>query len=182
MDDCWQNHGEYAADRELFYVTVKAVLDAVGIHDVPDTAPLIKALAPWFAPTNIETIKHLVSTYQQVADYITSLWQQQWDNVDTGRFYHALQPIVDYKLKYAAKPRRKDVSITRLRLNQCRLAASLHKLHICETANFAICRVPETVQQFIVECPKQLCLQTRLKHECTRTSKQFNIKTVLTCD
>ena len=67
-------------------------------------------------------------------------------------------------------------------MNQYRLAAGLHKLHIGETANCAICRVPETVQHFIVECPKQLCLQTKLKHECTRTSKQFNIKTVLTYD
>ena len=161
---------------------VKGILDAVGIHDVPDASPPTTALAPWVAPSNIETRKHLVSTYQRVADYITSLWQQQWDNDDTWRFYHALQPIVGYKLKYEAKPRRKDVSITRLRMNQCRLAAGLHKLHIGETANCAICRVPETVQHFIVECPKQLCHQTRPKHESTRTSKQFNIKTVLTCD
>ena len=46
MDDCWQNHGEYAADREPFYVKVKAVFDAVGIHDVPDASPPTKALAP----------------------------------------------------------------------------------------------------------------------------------------
>ena len=77
MDDCWQNHGEYAADREPFCVKVKAGLEAVGIHDVPHASPPTKALAPWFAPTNIETMKHLVSTYQRVADYITSLWQQQ---------------------------------------------------------------------------------------------------------
>ena len=181
MDDCWQNHGEYAADREPFCVKVKAVLDAVGIHDVPDTSPSTKALPPWIAPTKLETRKHLVSTYQRVADHITSLWQQQWDNDDTGRFYHAVQPIVGYIFKYEAKPRRKNVSITRLRMNKCRLAAGLHKLHIGETANCDICRVSETVQHFIVECPKQLCLQTRLKHECMRTSKQFNIKTVLTC-
>ena len=72
MDDCWKNHGEYAADREPFCVKVKAVLDAVCIHDVPDASPPTKALAPWFAPTNIETRKHLISTYQRVADYITS--------------------------------------------------------------------------------------------------------------
>ena len=52
MDDCWQNRGEYAADREPFCVKVKAVLDAVGIHDVPDASPPTTALAPWFAPTN----------------------------------------------------------------------------------------------------------------------------------
>ena len=109
MDDCWQNHGEYAADREPFCVKVKAVLDVVGIHDVPDASPQTKALAPRFAPTNTDTRKHLVSTYQQVADYITTLWQQQWGNDDTGRFYHALQSIVGYKLKYEAKPGRKEV-------------------------------------------------------------------------
>ena len=75
MDDCWPNHGEYAAGREPFCVKVKAILDAVGIHDVPDASPSTTALAPWFAPTNIETRKHLVSTYQRVADYITSLWR-----------------------------------------------------------------------------------------------------------
>ena len=87
MDEPWLNHGEYAADREPFCVKVKAILDSVGIHDVPDASPPTTALAPWFAPTNIETRKNLVSTYQRVADYITSLWQQQWDNDDTGRFY-----------------------------------------------------------------------------------------------
>ena len=104
MDDCWQNHGEYSAAREPFRVKVKAVLNAVGIHDVPDASPPTTVLAPCVAPTNIETRKHPVSTYQRVADYITSLWQQKWENGNTGRFYHALQSIVGYKLKYEVKP------------------------------------------------------------------------------
>ena len=107
---------------------------------------------------------------------------KRWDAEETGRFYHELQPTVRYRLKHHHKLRKKDVILTRLRMNQTRLAAGLYKINIGDSANCAICRVPETVKHWILDCPNQRYLQHCLSAECMRTNQPFNIKTVLTAD
>ena len=98
------------------------LLDAADIRDFPPAPPVPPP--PWFAITNQPN--HLNKTFKKIADHITSLWQERWDVEETGRFYHELQPTVGYRLKNHHKPRKKDVILTRLRMNQTRLAACLY--------------------------------------------------------
>ena len=142
------------------------LLDAADIRDIPPAPPV--SPPPWFAITNQPN--HLNETFKKIADHVTSLGQERWDAEETGRFYYELQPTVGYRLEHHHKPRKKDVILTRLRMNHTRLAAGLYKINIGESANCAIRRVPETVKHWILDCPNQRYLQHCLSAECTRSN------------
>ena len=64
--------------------------------------------------------------------------------------YRDIVPRVSFGLKYTARPRANEVTITRLRLGHCRLNATLchfdpHNDGLCKT-----CRAPKTVRHFLI--------------------------------
>ena len=116
MKDCWQNtYARYQQDREPFYTKDKNVLDAINVADVRQV-PFEKA--PWIQqlPATNSAHAHLKPIFQQIADLITSHWQTASENEETDAFYRHLQQGVSYKIKHRIQPRRKDTTITRLRL------------------------------------------------------------------
>ena len=123
---------------------------------------------------------HLKPILRQIADLMTSHWQTAWDNEETGAFNRHLQPDVSYKIKYRIQPRRKDTTITRLRLGHSKTNAGLHKIRLRDNADCAICRTPETTEHFLLTCPVQRQLQDELRRECIRINRPYDIKTILT--
>ena len=139
MKDCWQNiYATYQPDRETFYTKVKKVLDAISVADVPQV-PL--ETAPWIQqpPTAKSAHANLKPIFRQIADRMTSHWQTAWDNEETGAFYRHLQPDVSYKIKYRIQSRRKDTTITRLRLGHSKTNAGLHKIRLRDSPDCTIC-------------------------------------------
>ena len=96
---------------------------------------------------------------------MTSHRQTVWENEETGAFYSHLQPDAGYKIKYRNQPRRKDTTITRLRLGQSMTNAGLYKIRLRDNADCAICRTPETPEHFLLTCPVQQQLQDHLRRD-----------------
>ena len=141
--DCWQNAcATYKPDRETIYTLVKTILDAINVADVPqvplETAPRIQQ-----RPATKSAHEHLKQIFRQIAYLMTSHWQTAWENEDTGAFYRHLQPDVSYKSKYRIKSRRKDTTITRLRLGHSMTNAGLHKIGVRDNAGCTTCRTSE---------------------------------------
>ena len=85
------------------------------------------------------------------------------ENEDTGAFYRHLQPDVSYKIKYRIQPRRKDTTITRLRLGHSMTNAGLDTIGVRDNADCTTCRTPETTEHFLLTCPVQQQLQYELR-------------------
>ena len=172
-------YATYTPDRETFYTKIKKVLDAINVADVPQVPT---ERAPWIQqlPATKTDHAHLKPIFQEIADLMTSQWQTAWENEDTGAFYRHLLPDISYKVKYRIQPRRKDTTITRLRLGHSMTNACLHKIGVRDNADRTTCRTPETTEHFLLTCPVQQQLQDELRRVCIRISKPFNIKTILT--
>ena len=179
-EDCWQNiYSTYQPDREPFYTKVHKVLDAVNLADIP-YVPL--ETAPWIQqPPAKSAHAHLKPIFRQIADLTTSHWQTAWDNEETGAFYRQLQPDVSYKIKYRIQLRRKDTTITRLRLGQSMTNVDLYKIRLRDNADCAICRTSETTEHYLLACPVQQQIQDELRRACIRINKPYDIKTTASC-
>ena len=124
MKDCQQNtYATYKPDRDTFYTKVKKVLDAINVANVPQV-PL--ETAPWIQqpPTAKSAYAHLNLIFRQIADLMTS----HWNNEETGAFYRHLQPDVSFWIKYRIQHRRKDATIIGLHLGHSKANAGLHKI------------------------------------------------------
>ena len=55
-------------------------------------------------------------------------WQKEYDGCEKGKFYKVIEGRVCCKLKYRETNRRKEVTLTKIRLGKCKLHDCLHKL------------------------------------------------------
>ena len=67
-------------------------------------------------------------------------------------------------------PRKKDTLITRLRLHGCFLNKYLHKIGLHDSGLCDICRVPETVEHFLFNCPSH-CFLTKSLYDTAEAFK-----------
>ena len=102
-----------------------------------------------------------------------------WDNSSTGIFNRAINPTVRYKPQFKANPRAKDVIITRLRLGHVRLKNTLYTIGQAADPNCEICLVPEDINQFLIQCPRQGPLQHQLLQKCRHRQLNFSVETIL---
>ena len=86
----------------------------------------------------------------------------------------------DTRSGYRIQPRRKDKTITRIRLGHSGTNAGLHNIGIRDNADCTICRTPETKEHFLLSCSVQHQLQDELRRVCIRINKTYDIKTILT--
>ena len=86
-------------------------------------------------------------------DYeIEAEWQRIYTNSSTARMYKQIEPKVSTELKFINKNRKKEVVITRLRLGKCLLNSCLHQINKHDTGLCDTCKVPETVEHFLLYC------------------------------
>jgi ribonuclease HI len=113
-------------------------------------------------------------------DYFLRKWQAEWTTSDTGSDYRVVEPNVSLVRKYTDLNRRKEVTITRLRMGHSCLNAQLKLWGRHETGNCDECGdAQETVRHFLLECPAQAGLQDQLLRECARKNWPFDLYTVL---
>ena len=82
-------------------------------------------------------VGELTDTFKLVDKYILDRWQNSWDVCSTGQHYKTVEPFVSRNVKYTSTKRRKEITITRLRLGKCRLnmylkEISAHADGLCE--------------------------------------------------
>ena len=178
LTDKWTHHyGKFARGREPFGIIVKEIIQKARISDIPTAPP---AACPWKYPaTQGQLARLLVSSKKKVKKKIIEQWQERWDYSITGDFHREINPMVSYKLKFHTNPRAKDTQITRLRLGHVKLRNTLHTIGQATDPNCETCGVPEDVEHFFMECPKQRQLQHLLKQNCARHQLKFSIRTIL---
>ena len=76
--------------------------------------------------------------------------------------------------------RRKETTITRLRLGHSMTKAAPHKIGVRDNADCAIRRTHETTEHFLLTCAVQQHLQANLRRECIQIKKTYDFKTILT--
>ena len=59
--------------------------------------------------------------YDKIDSHIQDLWQEQFTKSKLAKHYKNVQRTVNNKIKYTNPSRRKEVTITRLRLGVCKL-------------------------------------------------------------
>ena len=119
----------------------------------------------------------LPETFKLVDKYILERWQSSWDVCSTGQHYKAVEPLISRNVKYTSTNRRKEITITRLRLGKCRLNACLNEISahvdgLCEN-----CHTPETVEHFLLHCGNQVTVS--LRNACRELNVEPSLATVL---
>lgn len=103
----------------------------------------------------------LQDAYSQADRYVTEHWQNEWESANTGAFYRRLVPKVDQTRSSRFGSRRKEVTATRLRFGKCALNDHLHCVGVHATGHCDSCKVPETVQHFLLECSNEVARRVR---------------------
>ena len=101
---------------------------------------------------DIENEVTINEIFDKIEQEIEAGWQRQYTNSSTARIYKQIEPKVSTEIKFINKNRRKEIAITRLRLGKCLLNSYLHQINKHETGLCETCKVPETVQHFLLEC------------------------------
>jgi len=109
--------------------------------------------------TNCNMSKCLQDVNRDIEEHVLSKWQARYSGATAGAFYKKLVPKVNKTIKFTSKTRRKDVTITRLRLGRPFLNYYLHKIGARDSPLCEQCKVDETVEHFIMHCTRYNILQ-----------------------
>ena len=102
---------------------------------------------------DIDLPREIKDVYFDIDKHIMNTWQEEYNKSKTGTHYKTIEPNVTNKIKYSAKLRRKDVTITRLRLGHCSLNHYLYRIKKHATGLCSHCNVQETIEHFLMNCP-----------------------------
>ena len=120
--------------------------------------------------------------YQQekttIGNYILGLWQAQYDREKSGAFYREIEPIVSSKIKYSSTDRRKEVTISRLRLGKCRLNFYLQVIKRHEDGLCDRCGTEETIEHLLLQCDRSN-MATTVASRCAALGLPLNVNTIL---
>jgi hypothetical protein len=112
---------------------------------------------------------------EEIDKFVLGKWQSQWSTSATGKFYKGIVPEVSGKVKYININRKKEVTLTRLRLGQCKLNKYLFNIKRHDTGLCDICRVDETVEHYLLHCE----IKDKVKTVCQDLGIPVSIDRVL---
>jgi len=150
----------------------------VGIAGNERADHLAKSATEGVAECHIPVTQEISDAYNDIHKYIENIWQKTYDASKTGAQYRLLEPKISRKIKYSAKQRDKEVTITRLRLGKCRLNCYLHKIGCHENGLCDACGEPETIEHLLLQC-QQYNFGEDLKFRCKRLNIEPNIVNIL---
>jgi hypothetical protein len=114
--------------------------------------------------------------FSTVDRFVLEKWEKDWEN-ETGTFYRRLEPRVDRREILRFGSRAAEIMALRLRLGKCALNAVLFTMRCHETGLCDACKVPETVQHFLLECSSELV--TGVKRLCDTLKLPHTLESVL---
>ena len=103
----------------------------------------------------------LKEMYKLVEKYICDRWQNSWLECSTGQQYKSIEPLVSLNVKYTSTNRRKEITITRLRLGKCCLNAYLKEISAHPDGLCQNCHTAETVEHFLLHCCNRVSVSLR---------------------
>jgi hypothetical protein len=118
---------------------------------------------------------------EQINDFTTRKWQKHWDNCTTGKFNRELNKTVKHCIKYENSCRRKEVTITRLRVGRCRLNKYLYDIGVAWSNLCSTCKVPETIEHYLLFC-KNSDTKDAIKSTCKKMNVPYEVTHVLNCN
>ena len=107
----------------------------------------------------------LMDEFPLIDSYILDQWQAQYNSSETGAAHRMLEPTVSSKLKFSAKCRNKETTISRFRLGKCRLNAYLYEIHRHPDGLCQSCQEAETIEHFLLRC-KSYEIAEKLQNAC----------------
>jgi ribonuclease HI len=120
--------------------------------------------------------KHEANSW--IHQYITKLWQEEWDNNTTGRHHYTIKPTTGSKSNRRFSSRRAEVTSCRLRLGKCRLNYYLKEISAHDTGQCQHCNQPETIQHYIIDCPHN-GVATEVNKLCANRQLKRDLRTIL---
>ena len=79
----------------------------------------------------LKVLLDLIEIKSKIDEYILEEWQELYNANVTGKHFKNIEPLVTTKIKYRDVNRKKEVTISRLRLGRCKLNAMLHNEETC---------------------------------------------------
>ena len=128
---------------------------------------------------DIEVDLEMKEAYKKVDAHIMKSWQDRWNTEVKGRYYHAIQPTVSKTIKFRTRHRKKETTITRLRIGRCGLNHYLHQNQQHNTGKCDKCNVPETIDHYLTECQNNKNLIDELRGICHRKGTPADITNIL---
>lgn len=177
-EESWHDYyGKYSTNRQTFNRKTSSVLKKIKYENKFKES---KIAEPWKESEHQNKENVLQPVYNKIRKHILDKWQEMWDYSNTGNFYNEIQPMVGYKLKHTVHDqRRKDVTLTRLRLGHTLLNVDLNRFGIITSPDCVSCHEVEDVKHYLIDCPLQKNLQDKLKNVCRNTSKMYSLNTIL---
>ena len=95
----------------------------------------------------------LQDEYRNVDQFVSDEWQREWETGNTAQLLRRIEPNVRRAHTRRVDSRRLETFWIALRFERCPLNACLHKIGRHDTGLCDACRVPETVEHYLLECP-----------------------------
>ena len=146
-----------------------------------------KAHIDSIAATNqgeIEIIPHISmkDAKKLIEKHIDNIWQERWNSSTKGRHYFQIQPEVNRKVKCSHVNRKIEVIRTRLRLGKARLNQYLHQINQHIDGLCSTCRVPETIEHFVLHCKENKDMISHITRICTQHRTEVTLQKILACE
>jgi hypothetical protein len=101
---------------------------------------------------DITTIIDIHEINRKIDRKIVKKWQKHYLKSHKAKWYKEIEPQVTAKTKLTDSNRRKEVILTRLRLGRCNLNAYKFKIKQHPTGLCDTCKVPETIEHYLINC------------------------------
>ena len=110
--------------------------------------------------------------------HFTDMWQLRWE--EDSSFLKSIHKVVSKPHTYNLSQRKHEILLFRMRSGNVGLNSNLQKLGKHETGLCDYCDQPETIQHFLLECPKYLISRAMLLAETDKTDQKEIIEDLLT--
>ncbi len=149
----------------------------VGVHE-HDTADMLAKDALALPTINRVVFPNLKDVTDQLIKHHNDLGLLWTKRAETGRAYKELFPYGKDKGEKLI-PRKKDVTITRLRLHNCRLNKYLHKIGLHDTGLCDVFGRDGSVEHFLLDCDSHKELSRQLSQLASSKKLKLSLKLVL---
>ena len=126
----------------------------------------------------LKVLLDLIEIKSKIDEYILEEWQELYNANVTGKHFKNIETLVTTKIKYKDVNRKKEVTISRLRLGRCKLNAMLHTMKKHADGLCATCGCREDVEHYIMHCRESKIGET-IEMECKKMNLNCNIETAL---
>jgi ribonuclease HI len=112
--------------------------------------------------------------------HINQLWQNQWSESEKGGEYRIIEPRTSRNIKLTCRNRKREVIMTRLRFGKSQLNYYMHIMRMHKDGTCDECKIPETIEHFLLNCTKNKLLTDELREICRGKNIQMTLGAILT--